>query len=210
MPPLAAEFARRIFDALTLAGAGDAVIAMADIGSALRREWHITRVELLYELAYLRIFIEWETLLEQSFLRYLCGYASVAGSRYNPISGVYFATMQIAQPQILGNRQFVLWHNPSVTVARARQFLAQCPHEYVIASHSARLDDLAAIRHRIAHGQEDAKQKFDIATLRIAGRRYRGARPGRFLRDWDYSAIPARRWLVTLGMELRNLAHQIV
>jgi hypothetical protein len=65
MPPLAAEFARRVSDALNLAAAGDAVIAMADIDSPLRKEWHITRVELLYELAYLRVFIEWETLLEQ-------------------------------------------------------------------------------------------------------------------------------------------------
>src|SRR5712672_2619521 len=36
----------------------------------------LNKLELLYELAYLRFFIQWEVFLEQSFLRYLCGYSS--------------------------------------------------------------------------------------------------------------------------------------
>jgi hypothetical protein len=209
MPPLAAEFGRHVSDALLLAEAGD-LAAAQPVGSPVRSEWHIWRAELLYELAYLRIFIQWETLLEQVFPRYLCGYVSIAGTGYAAISGTFSASLQDAEARLLGGRQYVLWHNPREIVGRAKNFLVNCPHETTIASYSAQLGDLAAVRHRIAHGQPNAKQRFDIATANFAGRRYRGARPGRFLRDWDRSAAPPRRWLATLGTELRNVAQQLV
>jgi hypothetical protein len=103
----------------------------------------------------------------------------------------------------------VLWHNPRTVIARARQWLSVCPHEVVIASHQAALENYAAVRHRIVHGQDDAKVKFDSATMALVGRRYRGARPGRFLRDWNTSVIPQVRWLESLGSALSNLAAQI-
>jgi hypothetical protein len=209
MPPLAVHFARRISEALALAQAGDLAAAVRQ-DNPLRDEWYVSRVELLYELAYLRIFIEWKLFLEQTFLRYLCGYVSRGGQICSPISGSFCATLQAAESILLGGRPFALWHDPLRVINRARQLLAHCPHENVIGSHAARLVDLAAVRHRIVHGQSDAKQKFDLATLNLAGRRYRGARPGRFLRDWDNSGTTVRRWLSALGLELGNLAQQIV
>lgn len=209
MPPLAAQFRQSVSEALALARAGD-LAAAAPVGGSLRGEWHVARVELLYELAYLRIFVEWELFLEQTFLRYLCGYVSVGGHIYPPAVGSFYATLQAAETAILAGRPFALWHDPIRVIGRARQLLTRCPHESVIASHTARLVDLAAVRHRIVHGQKDAKQKFDTATINLAGRRYRGARPGRFLRDWDHSGTLARRWLSALGLELGNLAQQMV
>jgi hypothetical protein len=209
MPPLAVQFRQRVSEALALARAGD-LAAAAPLGAPLRSEWHVARVELLYELAYLRIFVEWELFLEQTFLRYLCGYVSIGGHMYPSVAGGFCATLQTAETTILAGRPFALWHDPIRVITRARQFLSKCPHESVIASHTARLVDLAAVRHRIAHGQKDAKQKIDSATINLTGRRYRGARPGRFLRDWDHSGAPPRRWLSALGLELGNLAQQMV
>jgi hypothetical protein len=207
MPPLAAQFRQSVSEALALARAGDLAAA---VGSPIRREWHVAHVELLYELAYLRIFVEWELFLEQTFLRYLCGYVSIGGQIYPPATGGFYATLQAAETAILAGRPFALWHDPTRVIIRARQLLTGCPHENVIASHTTRLLDLAAVRHRIVHAQKDAKQKFDTATINLSGRRYRGARPGRFMRDWDYSTTPARRWLSALGIELGNLAQQMV
>jgi hypothetical protein len=207
MPPFADRLRQRVTQAVALSRAGD-VAAASDGGGQLRTEWHISRVELLYELSYLRMFIEWEWFLEQSFLRYLCGYVSARGP-VRPTAGAFFATLPLAQAAVLGGNPYVLWHNPDTIARRSRRFLAQCPHETVIDSYRARLLDLAAVRHRIAHGQEDARQKFDVATINIAGRRYRGGRPGRFLRDWDRSVTPPRRWLQALGTELVNVAQQI-
>jgi hypothetical protein len=208
MPPLAADFAQRIVDALSVARAGD-LAATSTSDALVRGQWHVARVELLYELAFLRIFSEWEVFLEQTFLRYLCGYQSTTGVGYAVSQGQHCTTLQIAQNLVLGTRQYVLWHNPVAVTSRARRFLVGCPHETVVASHTSRLERISAVRHRVVHGQDDARVNFDQATTSLCGRRYRGSRPGRFLRDWDSSVAPPRRWLETLGAELEGLAQQI-
>ena len=76
----------------------------------------------------------------------------------------------------------------------------------VIASNLSRLEQFAAIRHRIAHAQEHARIQFDLATMSLAAKRYKGARPGRFLRDWE---SPSRRWLDAIADELKYLSVQI-
>jgi hypothetical protein len=80
----------------------------------------------------------------------------------------------------------------------------------VCQSNLARLEAFAAIRHRIAHGQDDAKTKFDAATMLLAGKRYYGSRPGSFLREFDASLTPSRRWIEIISNELVGLISQIV
>lgn len=208
LPPLAAEFRRKVLAASSVARAGD-LAATAPIGTSIRTAWHVSRVELLYELAFLRIFIEWEVFLERTFLRYLCGYRSRSGAAFAPTSGRYCSSISSAQTLILGNRSYLLWHSPTSVATRARAHLALSPHETVITSATSQLTHMAAVRHRIAHGQEDAKAKFDAATMALVGRRYIGARAGRFLRDWDRSVAPNVRWLEALSNELASLATQI-
>jgi hypothetical protein len=203
MPHYASAFRHRVVHSLELAEAGE----FAALSSA-RPEWHTARIEYLYELAFLRLFIEWEIFLEQTFLRYLCGYRSIHGL-YAPTSGSYCTSITAAQGLIFGRNGFALWHNPTTVISRSRQHLNFCPHEIIIGSSAARLENFAAVRHRIAHGQDDAKQKFNSATMALCGRRYRGGRPGRFLRDWDRSVAPNRRWLDTIGQEVVGLARQI-
>lgn len=208
MPPYATWLQRRVFEAVALAHAGDLVVATAAIGTSLRSEWPVSRVELLYEIAYLRIFVEWEQFLEATFIRYLCGYASSWGTC--PLAaGNYCSTLAAAESAMLGGRPFALWHSPFQVVTRAHSFFNLGFHEIVVASNTSRLVDLAALRHRIVHGQKDAIQNFDNATMNFTGKRYKGARPGRFLRDWDRSVTPQKRWLETLGLELVHLAQQI-
>ena len=102
-----------------------------------------------------------------------------------------------------------MWHNPTAVILRSQQFFPASRHEVVVASSTARLENIAAVRHRIVHGQKDARLNFDNATMRLSGKRYRGARPGRFLRDWDVSSTPSKRWLESIGDELCGLASQI-
>jgi len=80
----------------------------------------------------------------------------------------------------------------------------------VIASNLTRLVHLAATRHRIVHDQNDAKKKFDAATLLIAGRTHRASRPGKFLRDHDTTKVPPQRWLEVAMTELSSLMAQMV
>jgi|CXWL01.1.fsa_nt_gi hypothetical protein len=209
MPPIAARFRSRVAEAVKLAEIGEVAKQEASAGSQTRRNLHHARLELLYELAYLRIFISWESMLEECFLRYLCGYQSVVGVAVLPPGAAFQPTLGAAEAAVLGKSSFKLWHNPVHVVDRAQRFFSSSPIETVLLSNLSRLEELAAVRHRIAHSHADARQKFDSATISLAGRRYRGGRAGAFLRDTDVATLPPRRWVQQLGHELQGLAAQI-
>jgi hypothetical protein len=208
MPLLDVELRQRADSAIGLARAGEIARSSSQIGSAAWRELNISRLEFLYEMALLRVFVEWEVFLEATFARYLCGYTSKIGT-VTPTGTSYLPSIGAADSAMRGGRDYILWHDPSKIVSRSQQFFVNGPHEVVVGSNASRLASFAAVRHRIAHGQEDARKKFDAATMLLAGRRYRGSRPGRFLRDWDTARFPTRRWLDSIGDELCGLATQI-
>jgi hypothetical protein len=160
-------------------------------------------------MAYLRVFVGWEAFVEQAFLRYLCGYTSSSGTAALVPGGTFERTIASAEAALLTGRPYVLWHNPTVVISHCRRFFTSSAIDIVVTSHTSRLESLAAIRHRITHAQSDARFKFDSASMALSGKRYRGARPGTFLRDWDAAASPPVRWLETLGFEFANLAAQI-
>ena len=209
MPPLAAAFGRHVAACIALANAGEVALSDSQPKSTIRKQWHPARVSLLYELAYLRMFNEWEVFLEESFVRYLCGFRSTAHVPARVTGAAFYGTLNLAQRAMLGGGSYVLWHNPVAVAKRASVYLVGCPHEVVVLTHSSRLFDFASIRHRIAHAQQDAKRKFDAATMRLAGRRYKGGRPGALLRDWDPIGSPSTRWIETIGTELIGLSSQI-
>src|SRR6266853_1029934 len=112
MPRLVAYFAQNATEAVALANAGDVALAASRPGTHLRSEWYVTRVEYLYEVAFLRLFSEWELFLERTFFRYLCGYVSTRGCPVS-VTGGYYGTLALAEQAVLGGRDFVLWHNPN-------------------------------------------------------------------------------------------------
>lgn len=166
-------------------------------------------LEYTYELAFLRIFLAWETLLEDALIRLICGYSRFNGQEQLIPGTAYYRTIADAETAILGGRDYRLWHSPHQVIQHARQFLSGSHYELVIASASSRIVHMAAIRHRIAHSQSHAERQFDAATMSFAGKRYRASRPGRFLRDWVSGATPPSRWISALARELGNLAVQI-
>lgn len=205
MPDLAGAFAKAADNAVVLAVAGERARILLSSFRPHVEPLFIDRLELLYEMAYLRVFIGWEVFLEESFLRYLCGYASTAGA-VAMVSGAYFPTLAAAEQAVLAGQQYKLWHDPVRVVQRARGFLINGLHEQIISSNLSRLDQFARIRHRIAHAQQHARVQFDAVTMNLAARRYKGGRPGKFLRDW---VTPTERWLDVIAAELKSLAVQI-
>ncbi len=183
---------------------------------SVRQQWTISKLESLHELAYLRVFLAWEKFLEDVFYRSMCGYASRAGSETLVTPG-YFASLASAEIAILTalDRDYVLWHNPDGVIARCNRFISNAPgcpcrQATVISSNKSHLENLGAVRHRIVHNQTDAKRKFDRATRLIAGRTYSGSSPGRFLRDWNTTISPSRKWLDIFVSQLVGMASQIV
>lgn len=203
--------------------ANEIVIAgeLTHVHSQMGREWPRKRLEFLYELAFLRIFAAWESTLESIFLKSLCGYASSAGQELT-VTGSYYRTIVQAEAAVLlaesrGNvsRTYLLWQNTRQVLTRCRAHItsggaAGALQENIIASNQARLDDFAAIRHRIVHEHSDARAKFDRATLSLAGRTFPASRPGKFLRDDHPTFSPPVRWIDVAISELTGLTGQMV
>src|SRR4051794_2178908 len=112
MPGMASDFRGFLTAAGGLAEAGEIVRALSAPRGRIHQELTIPRLEALHEMAYLRIFVRWETFLETTFLRMMCGYQS-------PIYVPQFAagktrqrTLSAAQVALFGGRDFLLWHNP--------------------------------------------------------------------------------------------------
>lgn len=209
MRQLDAELHEHVTAALELAKAGELVRTIAPTQSELWREWSVSRLEALHELAFLRVFIAWESFLHESLCHYMCGHDSARFGPAVPVSG-HQPNVKAAEAALLGKRDYILWHDPALAIARCQRHLTSCRHEIVLRAMTARLAWYSSIRHRIAHGQSDAKKKFDAATTALAGRRYPASRPGRFLRDWTMMGTTRVRWLEAIVMEIAGLASQIV
>jgi hypothetical protein len=208
MPPLVGLLGVAVDGALALAEVAEALRAAAPVGSAAWRELTPRRVEALYEMAYLRLFIAWESFLEESFVRFICGYRAEAGQP--GLRQAAFPRIEDARLAILGGQDFVSWASPVAVEQRARQYMQDSWHEEVLQAARVRLRYLVAVRNRIAHGSDYARSQFDYSTMQLAARRFRGSAPGAFLRSWNAGAVPQERWLSTIGNELKSLSVQIV
>jgi len=207
MPRLDVDFVNEVNRAVRLAEAGVRIRAASAPNSLVRRELSISRLEALYEGAFLRMFLVWETFLEQTFYRYLCGHVSVLGgcTLINPAH----PTITVAETTVLGGNDYVSWANPTKVIARAQRFMVGSFHEAVLRSDLVRLGHFTSIRNRIAHPSRFAQDEFDTATRSLALRRYAGSSAGRFLRDRAVSAPIPKTWLELIADELIGLSHQI-
>ncbi len=180
------------------------------IGRVVRRELTDHRRLLLYELAYLRAFNQWEVFLDSIFVRYLCGY-EFGGLCETPLTA-FARDLSTAQATLYAGRPYLLWHNPQDAIRRAnRHFTINNRLSTVIGSALADLEDFGAIRHRIAHDHTDARVKFDAACMRLAGRHFWGSRPGSFLRAQTLCGTPLlpMTWLGRICSDLGGLASQL-
>jgi hypothetical protein len=179
-------------------------------------DWTPTKIEYLYELAYLRLFSAWETTIESVFLRMMCGHSTRLGRTEVLNSGSYYRSLLDAEMAVLAGRRYVLWHDPGQIITRCqthfrrRRKSAAPILEAIISSHQSRLNAWAAIRHRIVHEQHDARVRFDMASTMFAGRTYPASRPGKFLKDFDTSLTPPKRWIEIAIIELTGLTRQMV
>lgn len=210
MPALAGRF-RAVYDAgAKLVAGAEAAKASALADASVRRWLHPRRLEILYEVSYLRLFTAWEDFLEQTFLRYLCGYENSNGRVALVTGRQYCQNLIDARATVYGQNDYILWHNPrKYVIQRSAHFFSYGPHEAVASSALAPLERMANIRHRIAHDTDDSRVKFDAATMAFCGKRYPGGRPGRFLRDVDHSGATPQRYLKTIAEELMAYAGQI-
>lgn len=207
MPPLASQFRGKVAAILELPVVAEALRADPVVGQTVRQRLTAYRCATLYEQAYLRMFGAWEQFLEDVILRYLCGYTHVGFQ--NQVINNPAASLAAATTLYLGNKDYVLLHNPTAVLSNLNRLFLPGDFQIVIDSSLQLLQDFANIRHRIAHDHLDARQKFDQTCDDLAGRRFQGGRPGLLLRYRTNFDGDDMRWLGRIGIELGNIASQI-
>lgn len=138
------------------------------------------QVELVAELAFLRVFIAWENFLEQSFLRYLVGARSRSGQA--PTKYVNPKNLDHARQVVCSGREYFQWNSASKVVQIAETYFRDGePFKPILEGISAELKDMATIRNRIAHRSTSARDRFNSLVRKNFGHGKPGMTPGRFL-----------------------------
>lgn len=125
--------------------------------------------EFIAESAYLKIYISWETFLENSFIDYLLGEASITNKRpakwANPLDSLH------ANNILKGVQKFVDWSNPEVVRRLSKVYF----HEgYVFNSELSAINndllDMKKIRNSAAHVSSSTSNELDALSTRLLGR----------------------------------------
>src|SRR6266436_4072685 len=136
MPAFDSLFAQQVTTAVALARAGEIARAAAHDRPMVRREFSSSRIEALYEMAYIRMFVAWEAFSEATVFRYMCGYISVRFGQENMVAGLYLPTINGAENTFLGGQNYFLWHNPTRVQQRTALHVQNSRHEQVVSSNS--------------------------------------------------------------------------
>lgn len=165
----------------------------------------------VYEAAYLLAFSSWENMLEQCFLRFLCGYTNAAGVPTKTITWTRPKNVVAATTLLLNGRSYMMWHNPNDVIKRSKGYFAGGPHETVLTSALSDISDFAAIRHFVAHRNDDTSIKFQAAATRLSGAPVLGGRAGRLLRSQTVDTVTGLQvtWLERISADLGRYASQI-
>ena len=134
----------------------------------------------LNELRFVRATLAWEEFVEQSFVCYLRGARSTVGHLYSlavPIAPNLSAALSLA----IGTAQYGKWLNERWTLTRASALFVGT-HPYIALS-SPSFPEIRAIRNRIVHRSESARQEFQRVVVSLHGAAKPGMTPGRLLSE---------------------------
>jgi len=153
------------------------------------------QVEIIAEMAFLRIFIAWEIFLEESYIRFMVGAQSPSG--YYPCRLLTFLNIEIARNTIRGERQeYAKWNSASDILARARiHFHGGGPYTTALNAMTTEFNEFNTIRNRIAHKSTYSRNQFNRLIRRIFGHSVRGMTPGRFLLTNNHLVAPSTTFL---------------
>lgn len=122
--------------------------------------------EFICESALLRIFIAWETFVQNSFVDYLLNEPSILNNR--PAKWVNPINQEHAQQIIIGNQRHMDWSNPE-TIRKISQIFFHQGYVFntTLSAINNDLMDLKAIRNSAAHISSTTSGKLDGVSTRI-------------------------------------------
>jgi hypothetical protein len=165
------------------------------------------QLQQISELAFLRIYMAWEMLLEDSFTRFMCGASSLSGSR--PRCYVKPRNIDHARELLIGPKlRYADWSDAQLVIERAELiFAGGKPFALPVRAALAELNDMRIIRNCIAHRSVHTRDKFNRLVQRRLGVARKLA-PGVFL--LTPSPAPPQTYLDFFSLYVSTAAQQIV
>lgn len=198
MPKLGEKCVASFNQSLQIASATEALWRTAPPTSEVRKQLKTPQLEALYEATFLRIFSAYEAFLEDVLTHFMARYRTAS---YEPVAAQgsnLHNSLSSAGSALLGNRSFLLWHNPSRAIDLSKRHLIDCPVEVVLDAQKGKIADYAAVRHHIAHNSSGTKARFCASALQLTGNDYRGL-PGKLLRSENISdPLNPTKWIRTI------------
>ena len=137
-------------------------------------------ITFISELVFLKIFISWETYLEQTFIRYMCGAETSSG--YSPERYVRPKTLDHAFQILKQNKEYLDWTRWDEVKTWSKNFFKDGePFVPAILSAEVQLNEMKTIRNRITHHSDYASTRFLNLVRDKLGFIPRGITPGKLL-----------------------------
>jgi hypothetical protein len=119
--------------------------------------------------AFLKMFIYWESFIEDSFAKFLTGELSTVGTEVtkfvSPIDRDHALRM------LIGTQKYVDWANHQIVSRLAKLYLEDgSPLASNMASISRELSDLKTVRNAAAHLSSTTQHQLDALSTRVLGR----------------------------------------
>jgi len=147
------------------------------------------QLEMIVEMAYLRIFVSWESFLEESFIRYTTGAIPPSGNA--PVTLIHPQNIGHALDLVVAGRDYISWNSASEVIQRSALYFQDGePYRSALEPASIELDEMNTIRNRITHKSMHSKSQFNAFVRRKFGHGVRGMTPGRYLLTSPLSPPP--------------------
>ena len=163
----------------------------------------------IYELAFLRSYLAWETFLEESFVLYLLGRNPPRGKA--PHRHVMPRNREHALEFTTGESLHADWTVAERVIARANRFFRNGePYNRVLHPMRSRLDDIRTVRNAVVHSSTDSQEKFKGLVRRELNHYPPALTRGRFLATSVPKYSPPSSFLDYYQQKLLQAAENIV
>ncbi len=118
--------------------------------------------DILVESAFLRVYLAWEQLLEESFILYLLGRRSPSSYSPSRLAGAIPTTRKDAITLTAAGQKYANWDNPeSVRRRSLRFFRSGAPYETTLAPRINVFLNMQVVRNSLVHRSDYSKKQFE-------------------------------------------------
>lgn len=164
------------------------------------------RLNLVYELAFVRCVLAWEDFLHTSMCAYLTGAKGLSGRPAQPKAKV--STLTIAEGLLVGERDFLSWTSKARVRERAELWFESGEPYDTALRNFATYEELRKVRNRIVHRSASTQDQFSkLRRHKHPHITHRGMGPGAFLARATQGGSRLDAYVADLGKAVTHIAH---